>query len=747
MSVVGIDLGTLNSVVAIARNRGVDVIVNEASSRATPSMVSFAPKQRYLGESAKTKEISNYQNTVSSLTRLAGRKYDETVLKEEQGFVPAELVDVDGEIGAEVTYLDQKHKFKGTQLVAMFLTQLKNTAYAETKNASFDLVLSCPAWYTDAQRRSLIDACDIAGLKLLRLINDTTASALGWGIPKTDLPTADEKPRRVAFIDIGHSNYTATIVEFRKGELAVKATAWDRKFGGRYIDEVLFNHFAKLIKEDEKFQFDVKPETEAEDKAKDKSKDKARGKVRARLWTACEALKKRLSANTSGDFFVESIPLAKNKDDTGDFKFSKFEREQLEELLKDNILSRATAPIERALAEAKMTVDDIDDIEMVGGSTRVPALKSAIQSFFGKPLSFTLNQDEAVARGAAFSCAILSPSFRVRDFSIHDIVNYPIEFSWEKTDDIPAEDTSLTVFSKGNVMPSTKILTFYRKRPFAIEAKYVRPELLPTGTVPWIGNFSVKGVKVDAKDDFMICKLKARLNLNGVLNVEQGYYVEDQEVEEPIPNPKEPKEGDAKDDAEKMEVDDTPKTRKVKKQVRKGDLSLHAQTSSLDRESKAAAHEQENQMFMQDKLVVDTDQKKNDLESFVYDMEDKLEPTTGIYAPFCSAEEKAKVVERLADTKNWLDDDGFDAPKAKYIAKFDEIRSIAGPIIQRYNEKAEAERMAKFEAAEKRAAAQRAEEDSKKPKADANQPKDVEMKDAADGEAVQPTEVEEPAGK
>jgi len=209
----------------------------------------------------------------------------------------------------------------------------------------------------------------------------------------------------------------------------------------------------------------------------------------------------------------------------------------LEELMKP-LLERVSAPLEQALAESKLKKEDIDVIEMVGGCTRVPAIKVAVQEFFGKGLSFTLNADEAIARGCAFSCAILSPVFRVRDFSIHDIVNYPIEFTWEKSPDIPDEDTNLTVFNRGNVMPSTKILTFYRKQPFDLEAKYAKPDMLPGKTNPWIGRFSVKGVKANSADDFMICKLKARLNLHGVLNVEQGYYVEDEEVEEPVPEEK-----------------------------------------------------------------------------------------------------------------------------------------------------------------------------------------------------------------
>ena len=611
----------------------------------------FGPKSRYIGEMAKNQEISNLKNTVSSFVRLAGRSLQDPDVQVEQDFVSAQLVDMDGQVGAEVTYLGKKERFTATQITAMHL------------------VLSCPVWYTDAQRRAILDAAEIAGLKCLRLINDNTAVALGWGIPKLDLPGPEEKPRRVVFVNIGHSNYTATVVEFRKGELAVKSSAWDRHFGGRYIDKALVEHFAKEFKE--KYKIDVMEN----------------GKARFRLAAGVEKLKKVLSANNMAPINVESI--MNDIDVRGMLK-----REELEELIKP-LIDRATAPIEQALAEAKLTIDDIDSIEMVGGCTRVPAVKSKIQDYFGKPLSFTLNPDEAVARGCAFCCAILSPVFRVRDFSVHDMVNYPIEFTWEKSEDIPDEETSLTVFNKGNVMPSTKILTFYRKHPFDLEARYAKPEQLPGKTNPWIGRFSVKGVKVDPKGDFMICKLKARLNVHGVLNVESGYYVEETEVEEPIPeSPAEKKEGDVRafefpndlstgrqspaepaakrhklsDDpvlahpsasapdpnkltnhVQAMDVDkdappEPPKMRKVKKQLRKGDLPLSAGTASLDETTKQTQAERENAMIMEDKLVADTENEKNNLESFIYELKDKI---LDVYAEFASDDEKARLNAKL----------------------------------------------------------------------------------------------------
>lgn len=479
------------------------------------SLVGFGQKNRFIGEAAKTQETSNIKNTIGSLKLLAGRTLNDPDVQIEQEYNAPKLVDVHGEAGVEVSYQGKKEQFSATQLVAMYLNKIKATAASELKLAVVDVVLSVPPWFTDGQRRAIIDAADIAGLNCLRLMNDTTAIALGYGIPKVDLPTAEEKPRRVMFVDIGHCNYSCSVVEFRKGELNVKSTAYDRHFGGRYFDKALVDHFAVEFKE--KFKIDINTNP----------------KARMRVAAAAEKLKKVLSANTSAPLSVESV-----MDDVDVRTFVK--REELEEMVKP-LLERVTVPLEQALADAKLKPEDIDSIEMVGGCTRVPILKEKISDFFGKPLSFTLNQDEAVARGCAFACAILSPVFRVRDFSIHDIINYPIEFTWEKSPDIPDEATSLTVFNKGNVLPSTKILTFYRKNAFDLEARYVKPEALPGKTNPWIGRFSVKNVQPTAEDDFMICKLKARMNLHGILNIESGYYVEDVEVEEPI---EEKKEGD-----------------------------------------------------------------------------------------------------------------------------------------------------------------------------------------------------------
>ena len=590
------------------------------------------------------------KNTVGCIKRLAGRSLSDPDVQIEQQYISAPLVEINGQVGAEVTYLGKKEQFTATQLIAMYLSKIKQTAANETKLVVSDVVMSVPAWFTDVQRRSLIDAAEIAGLKLLRLINDTTAAALGYGIPKLDLPAADEKPRRVAFVDIGYSDYSCSIVEFKKGELAVRGNALERHLGGRNFDKALVDHLAREFQG--KYKIDIY----------------SNPKATSRVWAAAEKLKKVLSANQSAPIGIESL--------MNDVDVQAMITRQEFEAMVEPLLNRIDPILEQALVESKLAKEDIDIVEIVGGGSRIPAVKDRVSAFFNKPLSFTLNQDEAIARGCAFSCAILSPIFKVRDFAIQDIISYPIEFAWEKDADIPDEDTSLVVFNKGNVLPSTKILTFYRKQPFTLEARYANPADLPGKTSPFIGQFSVKGVKAaGSPDDFMICKLKARVNIHGVLNVESGYYVEDQEVEEEIKEDKK-EDGDKKDSdvsttststsasvgqkwREKMSLtrdklkkamdtdapkEDKPKTRKVKKQVRKGELPIVSATQSLDATGKNLLAEKEASMVMEDKLVADTEEKKNELETYIYDLRNKLDDQ---YSEFASDDEKSTIRAKL----------------------------------------------------------------------------------------------------
>ncbi|KAG0011490.1 adenyl-nucleotide exchange factor sse1 [Entomortierella chlamydospora] len=624
MSVVGIDFGNLQSVIAVARNRGIDVICNEVSNRFTPSLVSFGPKQRYLGETAKTQEISNFKNTISSLKRIVGRSFaDKEVQEVEKQYLTAPLVEVNGQLAVKVNYQGQETTFTTLQIFAMYLTKMKEIAANETKAPVSDCVIAIPAWFTDVQRRAVLDAAEIAGLNVLRLINDSTAVALGYGITKTDLP--EDKPRNICFVDVGHSTYTVSIVSYIKGQLTVKARAFDRHFGGRDFDRMLVDHFAAEFKT--KYGIDVK----------------SNGKALIRLMAGCEKLKKILSANSQAPLNIESI--MEDRDVASMMKRTEFEE------LAQELISRVEAPLKQVLEDAGMTAADIDAVEMVGGSIRIPSLKERIQAFFGKELSSTLNQDEATARGAALQCAILSPSFKVREFTVHDITNYPIKMTWQPTPE--EEETELVVFNKNNTIPSTKVLTFYRSEPFDLEAQYADPESIPAGINPWIARFSIK--KVEPVNGEPACvKVKTRVNIHGVLSVESAYIAEEIVKEETV-------EASKTEGAEGEEAA-APETRKVKKLVKKCDLPVVSATSSLDRSVIAELKEKEMEMIASDKLVVD------------------------VYKDFINPADKEKFVQDLNDAENWLYDEGDEATKSVYAAKLADLHVVGKPVVERYRE-------------------------------------------------------------
>ncbi|KAH8119135.1 heat shock protein 70 [Phellopilus nigrolimitatus] len=639
MSVVGIDFGSLASKIGVARRKGIDIITNEVSNRATPSLVSFGPRQRALGEQAKTQEVSNFKNTVGSLKRLIGRTLSDPEIQEiESRFTTVTLVDVQGTVGAKVNYLGEEQVFSSTQLVAAYLGKLRDITANELKSAVTDIVIAVPGWYTEVQRRATIDAAQIAGLNVLRLINDTTAVALGYGITKSDLPEVDN-PRHVVFVDVGHSNLSATVVAFAKGQLIVKSTAYERNLGGRDIDHALVRHFAEEFKG--KYKIDVL----------------SNQKATFRLAAGCEKLKKILSANAEAPLSVESIM---NDIDAS----SKLNRETYEQLIA-HVLARVSAPIEAALKDSGLSVDQIDAVELVGGSTRIPAVRQRIQSVFpGKTLWTTLNQDEAVARGATFACASLSPVFRVREFSMVDIASYAIKVQWEKVPD--DEDSELIVFPRGNTIPSTKILTFYRKGSFDIEAVYAEPETLPGKLNPWISKLTVKQVgPPDAKGDLSPVKVKVKLGQHGTLSFEQVYYEEIEEVKET------------------MEVDgaEAPKKKRI---VRKKDLPFVAGTFSLDATVINSLKEIENQMHASDKLVMDTEDRKNALEEYIYDTRSKLDER---YAAYVKPDEKKALLAALTESEDWLyTEEGEDATKSAYVTRLDALKKLGDPIAARYRE-------------------------------------------------------------
>ncbi|CAL1706042.1 unnamed protein product [Somion occarium] len=647
MSVVGVDFGTLHSKIGVARKRGVDIIVNEVSNRATPSLVSFGPKQRSIGESAKTLETSNFRNTIGALKRLIGRSFNDPEVQEvEKKFLHVNLVDANGTVGVQVNYLGEQRVFTATQLVGAYLGKLRDIAAAELRTGVSDIVITVPGWFTDIQRRALLDAAQIANLNVLRLINETTAVALSWGITKSDLPEA-ENPRHVVFVDIGHSSMSVAVVAFSKGQLNVKATAFESRVGGRDIDYVLVRHFSEEFKT--KYKIDVL----------------SNPKATFRLAAGCDRVKKVLSANAEAPLNVESIV---NDVDAS----SRLNREEFEELIAP-ILERIEAPIKQAIADSGLTLEQIDVVELIGGCTRIPAVRHRIQTAFGgKNLFTTLNQDEAAARGATFACAMLSPIFRVRDFSMHDLNPYSVKVQWERQPEDPDEDTELVVFPKGNIVPSTKVLTFYRKAAFDLEARYADTSELPGAINPWVAKFTAKDIPSTSSGDLTVVKVKTRLNLHGVLSFEQAYVEEVEEREESM----------------QVDGEEQPKKKKV---IKKKDVPFVWSNTQLDSSILEKYRQQEAEMHAADKLVFDTEDRKNALEEYIYDMRNKLDDR---YAHYVQPQEKEKLRQALQEAEDWLySEEGEDSTKSVYVARLDALRVLGDPISNRYRETEERSRV------------------------------------------------------
>uniref|UniRef100_A0AAY4EEA4 Uncharacterized protein n=1 Tax=Denticeps clupeoides TaxID=299321 RepID=A0AAY4EEA4_9TELE len=643
MSVVGFDVGFQSCYVAVARAGGIETAANEYSDRCTPSCVSFGPRNRSIGAAAKSQMVTNCKNTVQGFKRFHGRAFSDPFV---QG------------VRSSLVY-DLSQMPTGTTGIKV------------------------PCYYTDAERRSVMDAAQIAGLNCLRLMNETTAVALAYGIYKQDLPAPEEKPRTVVFIDLGHSGYQVSVCAFNKGKLKVLATAFDPHLGGKDFDELLVQHFCDVF--GKKYKLDV------------------RSKPRAlvRLYQECEKLKKLMSANSSDlplniECFMNDIDVS-----------GQLNRGQFEEMCAD-VLSRVEAPLRRLMEQANLKSEDVYAVEIVGGASRIPSVKQRISSFFGKELSTTLNADEAVARGCALQCAIWSPAFKVREFSITDVVPYSISLKWSSAAEEGVSDCE--VFPKNHAVPFSKVLTFYRKEPFSLEAYYNCPDELPYPD-PTIGQYVIQNVVPQASGESSKVKVKVRMNIHGIFSVSSASLVEVQKLEESEelmetePKNRRSKEtGDgekrsetvliynflfsgqtsAEEGKQEKKTDQPPQAKKPKVKTKILELPIENSPQwQLANDMLNLFVENEGKMIMQDKLEKERNDAKNYVEEYVYDMRDKLH---GIYEKFVDENDRDAFSVKLENTENWLYEEGEDQPKQVYIEKLDDLKKLGRPIQNRYTE-------------------------------------------------------------
>ncbi|ETI54457.1 hypothetical protein F441_02680 [Phytophthora nicotianae CJ01A1] len=686
MSVIGVDFGNVDCVIGQAKRGGIDIILNENSNRKNPNMVCVQGKQRFIGEAAISMARMHYKNTATDIKRLIGRKFKHPEVQQEIAQLAYKCVELaSGDVGIVLNYNDEPVTFSCEQVVAMILNKMQNIAAAanEGVNPAY-CVLSCPGFYTDVQRRALLNATKIAGLNCLRLINEHTAIALAYGIYKSARNLFHEsEPQHVMFIDLGHASYTVSIVAFVQGRLTVKSAAFDRFLGGRDFDMAIAKDVAAKFAE------------------KYKTNPLENPKSRIKLLSSCEKAKKNLSPYGVTATHLNIECLADDRDYNSQVTLEEFET------LIEPLLKRLDGPIERALADAGIDKSQLTNVEIVGGGTRVTSVKRHLADVLGLDkeqqnygLSTTLNADESVARGCALNCAILSPMFKVKEFSVTDRVHLPVRVSWDgsastATDaaadddedvnmEAPAsEDSSLVIFTRKDEYPKTKRITFRRDKPFSIDAVYDESAktYLPPDYVMDIGKFTISGMPAqEAGAEIPKIRVNVQQDMNGLFSVSSSQLMQEiKEEEKPAEAEGEQKEGEDKKEDKPAE----PK----KKRFRKIELTVQAQVGGLSVADVTTATEQELKMAQQDRVIEETFNKRNELESFVYEMRNQI---TDKLAGFITSDEKNTLESKLMETEDWLyTDEGFDSTKSVYQQKLDDMRKLSSPVEFRLTESTE----------------------------------------------------------
>ncbi|XP_045492631.1 97 kDa heat shock protein isoform X1 [Colias croceus] len=696
MSVIGIDFGNESCYIAVAKAGGIETIANDYSLRGTPSCVAFSPKNRILGVAAKNQMVTNMKNTVFGFKRLLGRKFSDPHVQKELKQFPFKVEPrADGGIGIRINYLGEDNVFSPEQITAMLFTKLKESAAIALQTPINDCVISVPSYFTNAERNALLDAAAIAGLNVLRLMNETTATALAYGIYKQDLPAPEEKSKNVVFVDFGHSSLQVAACAFNKGKLRILATSSDPCCGGRDIDIALAEYFCQ----DFMTRYKLDP--------------RKNQRAYLRLLQEVEKLKKQMSANST------RLPLniecfMEERDVSGDMQ-----RSQMEQICADTF-NRVERTLRNILHNAKLRPEDISALEIVGGSTRIPAVKSLIEQVFGKAPSTTLNQDEAVSRGCALQCAMLSPAVRVREFNVTDVQPYAVRLAWDAA---RGEDGDMEVFPAFHAAPFSKMLTFYRREPFSVSAYYSDQVPFPD---TFIGQWNVKDVQPTPEGESQKVKLKVRVNIHGIITVASASLVEKKQdaqqsdnvemensnenvqnnqtaQETPMdtngsqeqqngPENQEVREDEMKGEPQQKQSwtqrvgqwfsGDKSKDKTKKVLVKTIELPIDARTHGFSQTELNSYLEQEGKMQAQDRQEKERADARNALEEYVYELRGKLSEGEVLH-DFIAEDQRSRLVNQLDSLEQWLYDEGEDQNRQVYSDKLTELRTEGEPIKQR----------------------------------------------------------------
>ena len=615
MSVVGIDIGDDSTFVSVARMGGVDTIANEYSQRNTPSVVAMGTRQRFMGVSAENQRNLNPSNTVSFFKNLLGRSFKDPYVGGQLGNIGAEVVELkDGKLGFKTGA--SSSSFLGEQVLAMLLTKVKDVVKTDQGEEILNCVISVPSHFSQTQRHAVLDAAKIAGLTSVQIMDDMSALALAYGKTKTDLPEdGSTAPRYVVFVDAGCSGVQSSLMALTSSRATVLGTSSTTATGGKFLDKALLDFVVGEIESKHKCQLQNNP--------------KALNKLRL----AVEKIKKQMSANSN------KLPLQiENLVDDIDVNLS-LDRAKFEELIQKD-LEEVKKTLSNLLNSTTVKPEQIYSVEVVGGSSRIPAIRNIIQELFTVPPSFSLNADEAVSKGCGLQAASLSSKFRTKSFNIDPIVSDAIEAVYTQN----GEQEKLLLFDEGERASESRVVNIKADLPLHLAVQY--------GENVQVDNRFISLYQLGAEEvnDANI-ELKFNINQDGLFKLIDASTVENQE------DVKRRKTVDAvsQETPTQNDVSDTPKpTVLAFTETSLGGLPADLVTHLIS---------EEQRMIANDTSEISRQEAKNVLEENLYKYRAEVaDNSEGVE----EEENTVKIKTYFDEIENWLYEGGEDAPEQAY---------------------------------------------------------------------------------